>query len=167
MSYNITAFVITERISRKGVSERGSQLVAADRELRDAVKGLDQNCLFHYGVNKAIKCIFTTPNGPWRNGCSKALIKFVKKAIKVAIGEQTLSFSELQTVSFETGDLINEIPILGHSTSPEDGTYLSPNLLLLSRASSRVPADPLREPTNLRKRFHLFQKIVNSFLADG
>ena len=89
---------------------------------------------------------------------SKALIKFVKKAIDVVVWEQNLSFSEFQTFNFETGNLINERPIGGHLTSPEDGGYLSPNILLLSRTIWLVPAGPLRELTNLRNRFYIIQE---------
>ena len=52
-------------------SECGKQLVLADKELRDAAKGLDQNFLLQYGTDKTIKCIFTVPDGPWMNDCPK------------------------------------------------------------------------------------------------
>ena len=36
-----------------------------------------------------------------QNGTSEALVKSVKKAIKVVVGESVMTFSELQTVCFE------------------------------------------------------------------
>ena len=147
----------------KVYSDCGSQLVAADKELRNTIKDLDQSRLFEFGANKGIKWEFTAPDGPWRNGCSEALIKSVKKAIKTAIGDQCLSFSELQTIFFEAANLVNERPIGLHPTNPEDGAYLSPNHLLLGRASSRVPSGPFKEPTNIKHRFRLLQQIVNTF----
>ena len=40
---------------------------------------------------------FCYPNVPWKNGCVESLIKSIKKAIKITVGEQILSFPELQT----------------------------------------------------------------------
>ena len=45
-------------------SDSGSLLVADDKKLRYAVKGVDQNCLLECGADKGIKWIFTTPNEP-------------------------------------------------------------------------------------------------------
>ena len=59
------------------------------------------------------------------------IVKSVKKAITVAVGESVMTFSELQTVCYEAANLVNERPVGRHPTSPEDGTYLCPNDLLL------------------------------------
>ena len=72
-------------------------------------------------------------------------MKSVKKAITVAVGERVMSFSELQKMCFEGVNVVNERPIGRHSTSPEDGTYLGSNDLLLGRSTSRVPSGPFRE----------------------
>lgn len=81
----------------------------------------------------------------------------------MAIGENTLTFSELQTVCYEVANLVNERPIGRHPTSPEDGTYLSPNDLLLGRSSSRIPSGPFKEHLTLRQRFEFVQSIINRF----
>ena len=36
-----------------------------------------------------------------QNGTSEALVKSVKKAIKLVVGESVMTFSELQTVCYE------------------------------------------------------------------
>ena len=61
--------------------------------------------------------------------------KSLKNGIKIAVEKKNLLFSELQTVSFEAGNLVNERPIRRHPTTPEDGAYLRPNYLLPGRAS--------------------------------
>ena len=55
-----------------------------------------------------------------------------------------MTFSELLTVLYEAANLMNERPIGRHPTSIDDGTYLSPNDLLLGRSTSRVPSGPFR-----------------------
>jgi hypothetical protein len=54
-------------------------------------------------------------------------------------------------------------PIGRHPTEPKDGAYLSPNLLLLGRATLRVPAGPFKEATSKRHRFELVQQITDTF----
>ena len=78
-----------------------------------------------------MECKFLSADAPWQNGTSEALVKSAKKAIMVAVGERVVTFSELQTVFSEAASLVNEGSIGRHPTSPEDGTYLCPNDLLL------------------------------------
>ena len=62
---------------------------------------LDQDVLKEFGAAKGIEWNFTTPDGPWRNGCSESLTKSIKEAISYAIGDQVLYITEFQTVCFE------------------------------------------------------------------
>ncbi|EDO34035.1 predicted protein [Nematostella vectensis] len=55
-----------------------------------------------------------------------------------------MTFSQLQTVCYKFANLINERPIGRHPNTPDDGTYLCPNDLLLERATSRIPNRPFR-----------------------
>ena len=77
-------------------SDPGTQLTAADKELRSVLEDLDWETLKNFGVEKGME-----------NGCAEAMVKGVKKAIKGAIGEQVLSYSELQTVFSEAANLVN------------------------------------------------------------
>ena len=95
-------FVALTGYPEKLYSDNGSQLVAASNELKSKEK------LVKFGVDKGLTWEFAAPDGPWQNGCSEALIKSVKKAIRGAIGRQVLSFSELQTVCLEAANLLIE-----------------------------------------------------------
>jgi len=145
-------FVSMRGYPKEVYSDNGTQLSAASKELQNVISDLDQQQLKEFGAEMGLEWHFSSPDGPWRNGCSESLIKSVKRGLNIAVGEQ-ISFSELQTVCFEVANLVNERPIGRHPTEPEDGSYLSPNHLLLGRATSRVPAGPFKEPTNLKKRF--------------
>ena len=81
-----------------------------------------------------------------------------------AVGENVLSFSELQTVMFEVANLLNERPIgLKPGYDVNLGTYLCPNDLLLGRSRNKVPSGCMVETNGVRKRFSLIQSIVTSF----
>jgi hypothetical protein len=144
-------------------SDCGSQLAPANKELKSIIKDVDQERLREFGAEYGLEWRFAAADAPWQNGCSEALVKSVKSTIKGAIGDQVLMFFELQTVCFEAANLVNERPIGIHPTSPSDDEYLSPNHLLLGRASERIPSGPFKETKNERLRFEFVQRLVNAF----
>ena len=156
-------FVSVRSYPSKLYSDPGTQLSAADKELKMMVKDLDWETLRDFGAEAGMEWKFTPADAPWQNGFTEAMVKGVKKALKGAIGEQVLSFSELQTVFSEAANLVNERPIGRHPTEPEETSYLSPNHLLLGRASSRVPGGPFEETDNPKKRFLFIQTIIGHF----
>ena len=94
-------FVSIRGYPSKLYSDNGSQLVASHEELKDVVKGWSQEQLNEFGVMEGFKWEFTSADAPWQNGISEALVKSVKRAMKAAIGDHVMTFSELQTVCFE------------------------------------------------------------------
>ena len=144
-------------------SDPGSQLEGACNELKQMINGLDQDKLREFGVNSEMVWKFTSADAPWQNGCAESLISACKKAIRNAIGEQVLTFSELMTVMYECAELGNERPIGKTNLDIDDGSYLCPNDLLLGRATKRIPGGPFDEASNLAKRYMFVQQIVDAF----
>ena len=101
------------------LSDNGSQMVGAARELREMVQSLDSHQLCDYCAERGIRWIFTTPAAPHQNGCAEALVKSCKRALKKAIGEQVLTPFELYTCLLEVGNLVNQRPIGHVSNDPE------------------------------------------------
>ena len=143
-------------------SDRGTQLRAADKELKEVIAGLDVQAIAEFGGANSFEWEFTAPNAPWQNGCSEALIKSVKRALKISIGSQIFTFSEMQTILFETACLVNERPIGRHPTSVEDGPYLSPNDLLLGHSTNKIPNGSY-VVSNKYMRYRFIQQVINSF----
>ena len=88
------------------------------------------------------------------NGVTESLVKSIKRALSIYIGDQVMEFSVLQTVMFEYSELVNGRPIGKHPTEIDDDKYLRPNDILLGRSNNRVPRGPFQENTNLKNRFH-------------
>ena len=124
---------------KKILSDNGTQLVAASKELCSVVKGRDWEFLQKYGVKYGTEWEFSLADAPTYNGATESLVKTVKRALNAAVGEQIMTFSELQTVMYEAAQIVNQRPIGTHPDSPEDSTYLSPNDLILGRSSSHAP----------------------------
>ena len=75
--------------------------------MKAVIKGIDKNKLKEFGAENEFDWDFSSPDAPWQNGCSEALVKSVKKAIKNAMGSQILMLSELMTVFYEVANLVN------------------------------------------------------------
>ena len=116
---------------------------------------MNPQSLKQFGVTQGLQWIFSSADAPWQNGVSEALIKSIKKAITIAIDENVMTFSELQTVCFEAANLVNE--------RPDDESYLYLNDVLLGRSASRVPSGPFAQTDNPRHRYEFIQKVVNNF----
>ncbi len=145
------------------LSDNGTQLVGAERELREMIEGWDKEKLREFAAEKGIKWQFITPTAPHQNGCAEAMVKSCKRALKKAIGEQKLAPFELYTCLLEIANLVNQRPIGRNPTDPNEGSYICPNNILLGRASPEVPQGPFRETRDPRRRVEFFQRIVNDF----
>ena len=169
--YDIDSYHIVQRrfVSLKGYPKRmrsdlGSQLVCADKEMKQIIKQLDWRKIDKSGLDYGMEWEFSkSVDAPWENGLSEALVKLVKKNMARIIGSNILTFSELQKVLFEIANLLNERPIGINPTDPEEGTYLCPNDLILGRASTRVPPGTMDTSPNLKSRWAFIQQIVDSF----
>ncbi|KAL9954234.1 hypothetical protein ACROYT_G041739 [Oculina patagonica] len=80
-------FVSIRGYPSKLYSDNGPQLVSANEELKRIIKDFDQESLKQFGVTQGLQWIFSSADAPWQNGTSEALIKSIKKAITVAVGE--------------------------------------------------------------------------------
>ena len=115
------------------------------------------------GVHKGLEWKFSPAEAPWYNGCCEALIRSIKQCVRHAIGNQNLTFSEMQTVLYESANIVNERPISTTRKTLEDGTYICPNDMLLGRSSNKVPAGDFESTTNSRRRLYFVQRIIDSF----
>ena len=118
------------------ISDNGTQMVGAQRELRKIIERWDIARLREYCADKRKHWNFTTPGAPHLSGWAEALVKSCKTALKKAMGNHTLTPLGLYTCLLEVANLDNQSPIGRISNNPEDGPYLCPNNMVLGRASS-------------------------------
>ncbi|XP_076028384.1 uncharacterized protein LOC143017480 [Oratosquilla oratoria] len=145
-------------------SDRGPQLVSASKELKQVFNQFDWNDVCKFGRDEGMEWQFTkSADAPWQNGVSEALIRSVKRSLKVMIGENTLTFGELQTVFFEVANLLNERPIgIKRGSDVNAGCYICPNELLLGRASNHAPVGTWAR-CNMNRRLEFLNSIVTGF----
>lgn len=148
-------------------SDRGTQLVGANKQLDSMLYSGDEMVseLWKFSVKGGTVWKFTkSANSPWQNGCAEALIKSVKRCIQISVGENVLSYGELQTVMFEIANLINERPIgMKPGCDIDRGSYLSPNDLLLGRSRADAPQGAWDLDSKFSQRYVYLSKVVDCF----
>ena len=155
------------------ISDPGSQLRGASKEIAGWRKGWDQRLLVRFGAEKSLDWRFIMAGSQHQNGAAEALIKMVKgvkNSMMKALGTQVLTLNELNTLMAEVAQLINERPI---GLKPNERThphFLSPNSLYLGRCSDRIASGPfqsdevfLDDPRKASSRFLLVQAITSQF----
>ena len=155
------------------ISDPGSQLKGASKEMSSWRKGWDESLLVRFGADKGLDWRFIMPSSQHQNGAAEIMIKMVKgvqKSMMKAMGNQILSLNEMNTLMAEIAQLVNERPI---GLKPNESThphYLSPNSLYLGRCSGRIAAGPFEpdevftdQPHQARSRFLLVQAITAQF----
>jgi len=156
-------FVCIRGWPKKIFSDNGTQLVSASNELREAVSSLDKEGIKNFGYEHLAEWSFSPADAPWYNGAVEALVKSTKRGLNAMIGDQILTFSDMQTVLFEVSQLLNQRPIGAHPKKPDDGIYLCPNDILLGHSSSSVPQGPFKERVSNKFRLDFLQSLVSAF----
>lgn len=144
------------------ISDNGTSFIGAEKELRRFIdngqKGIQEFSALHN-----VRWIFTTPLSPHQGGIYESLIKQVKHAICVAIGQQTLTWNEMSTVFSEIECLLNSRQ-LGYCTSdPNDLQPLTPNHFIPGHVSPEIPQGQYDHAVSMRKRLDFTQSLVTQF----
>ena len=148
----------------KVYSDPGSQLVAADKELRSMWKSMDMDKVSKELSLHGTEWLFSPADSPHRQGVVKSLIGSVKRSVKVLYGHGLrLSWQEYATLGHQVADLINSRPLGVLGEVGDSLEILTPNNLILGRNSSDNPGN--WSDISSCPRLSTINKIVTSFWA--
>ena len=146
------------------ISDQGSQLLSAAKDIAELVKDWDWGSIASWAATHKMKWTVVPAEGQHQNGLSESLIKSVKRTIEHKIKPHILTFSQLQMMFFEIANLLNSRPISVVSGSdPDDPEPLTPNHLLLGRATGEVPQGPFDSTKSATKRFRFVQQLITEW----
>ena len=146
------------------ISDQGSQLVAASKDVADLTKNWNWGPIAEWASSKSIKWTVVPAEAHHHNGLSESLIKSVKRSITHVVGENVLSFSELQLAMFEVANILNCRPLgITSDSDPEDPTPITPNGLLYGKCDNEVPQGPFNSDLSIKFRFEYVQSIVDDW----
>lgn len=167
-----TRFVALRGHPKKLWSDRGTNFIGAKSALQQLYKHLDclqtlsmENVAAKHGTEW--KWEFHPADAPHRNGAAEAAVKLLKRAL-TNLGGTTGSFTwgELQTLFYQAANLTNERPIDARAQEQENSIeYLTPNSLILGRASMVGDTSGLDLETHSWRRLRAIQIGVDRFWA--
>ena len=161
-AYDTSSFLLalSRFVSIRGWPQRiysnpGSQLLGASREINEAAAEL--------GTQHDLEWIVGPADSPWHQGAVQALVKTARRALNLAIHTQQLSVPEFLTVCIEAANLINERPLGLLPSLDSEINVLTPNCLLLVRATASNPSGWQPGNLSLKTRYHLVTAIGDIF----
>ena len=121
-------------IGRRGkpemlLSDNGTNFVGAANEINEIQ--IDGYKLKRYLSNEKISWVFNPPSAAHFGGIFEALIKSVKRALKIILENADVTDEELQTVLIEVESFVNSRPIGRKSSDMKEDDALTPNHFLI------------------------------------
>lgn len=168
--YDTTSFLIafSRFTSIRGYPEKifsdpGAQLIGADNELKNVWSNMDTAAMIRKGAENGMTWIFGPADSPWHQGAVEALVKSAKRAINISIHNQRLSVPEILTLFYEVANVLNERPIGALPGADSELSMLTPNSLLLGRATAKNPGGWQPQEASNTSRYNLIQTLVDTF----
>ena len=133
-------------------SDKGSQLKAAAKELK------------LWATENKIIWDFAPAEGQHQNGVTESLVKSIKRSLLHVVGNNIMTFSELQTVLYEVSTIINARPIgIVSGSDPTQPRSITPNHLLLGRSTHEVVDGDFDYDKNVNKRHAFLKSLVDQW----
>lgn len=132
-------------IARRGtpieiISDRGTNLVGASKELKEAMKEVNQDRLMAEFVTEETRWSFNPPASPHMGGSWERLIRSVKKFLQQILPTQRLPTDEvLRSTLIEIENIINSRPLTYVPVDDEATPALTPNCFLLGSTNGSKP----------------------------
>ena len=144
-------------------SDRGSNFILAERELRDGVRRWNQQQLHESLRQKDVKWTFNPPLSPSSGGAWEILVKGVKKILYTLTGERTLDDESLCTFLIEVEFILNNRPLTPVSGDPDDLKALTPMSILTGSLDCTFPPDVFVGADGYRRSWRTVQLMADIF----
>jgi transposase InsO family protein len=156
-------------VSRRGQpeliqSDNGTNFVASEKVLREAVQDWNQNKIEHFLRQKGIQWKFNPPAASHMGGVWERQIRTVRKVLGALTKEQNMDDEGLSTLMCLVEAIVNGRPLTTVSDDARDPEPLTPNHLLLLRSGPTLPPGRFdKDDLNSRKRWRQIQYMADIF----
>ena len=142
------------------MSDPGSQLVAA----ADQTKHWNYDHIVEWTSSKKINWHLIPTNSQHFNGQAEALIKVVKKQLTEMMKNRKFTKGELDTLFSDVMQIVNSRPLAHRAAvDPASGGPITPNHLLLGRATIQVPMMLFDHKAKMTKRLAFLDTVRKEF----
>ncbi|XP_062711573.1 uncharacterized protein LOC134289576 [Aedes albopictus] len=156
-------------MARRGVpsrifSDRGTNFVAANKELEAALKEMNQEHVIREIVSPHTEWEFLPPASPHMGGSWERLVRSVKTNLQKMKPQRNPSDESLRNTLIEIENTVNSRPLTFVPIDDPDAPVLTPNHFLLGSSSGLKPAAPLDDSSrSLRRAWRASQAEANLF----
>ncbi|XP_037927649.1 uncharacterized protein LOC119662163 [Teleopsis dalmanni] len=149
IAYSLSAssccIVIRNFIARRGVpnviySDNGTNLTAAEKELREAIKNVNFNELQSEFTSPETQWVFLPPAAPHMGGAWERMVRSIKTVLGAIISPQAkINDEKMHNLFCEVESIINSRPLTYLSIETASEEALTPNHFLLGSSSGNKP----------------------------
>ena len=146
-------------------SDQGTQMIAASKEVENMLEFIEWSMVDGWCARTRTEWRLVPVGGQHMNACAESLIKSTKQVLCEKLDNRRVTYAELQTVLFEVSQILNSRPLGIYSRpgeDPLDGGPLTPNHLLMGRATNSVPEMEYGN-VSLTRRIRFLKSIVEEF----
>lgn len=169
LSTNSCVMAIRNFIARRGTpvafySDRGTNFIGADRELKQALRGVDHHRMAQEFTASNTSWHFNPPAAPHMGGSWERLVQSVKRTLSELKLSPRPTDEELRNALIEVEGILNARPLTHVPVEDEAAPALTPNHWLLGSSDGSKSWALLDDNSiALRRGWHLSQKFANHF----
>ncbi|XP_062558836.1 uncharacterized protein LOC134223668 [Armigeres subalbatus] len=156
-------------IARRGIpvaiySDRGTNFVAANKELKAAFAQLDHNKITSEFVTPRTTWNFIPPLSPHMGGAWERLIRTVKQNLDKLRSNRLPTDETLKSMLVEVEFIVNSRPLTEIPLDDDQSPVLTPNHFLIGSSNGLLPWSCLEnDSTSLKLNWRLSQAMANQF----
>lgn len=169
LSTSSCIMAIRNFVGRRGTpvafySDRGTNFVGADKELRNALQDINQEKIINEFTSPDTAWIFNPPASPHMGGSWERLIQSVKRNLYEILGARRPNDEEFRNVLVEIENILNTRPLTHVPIDEESEAALTPNHLLLGSSGGTKPLSLCDDSnTMMRRGWQMSQVMANCF----
>ena len=150
-------------------SDRGSQLVAAQKELSVDPLRYDWDSIASSALRQGTTWEFTPPGAQWRNGATESFVKKFKHSFHHLYNNTRMNYAELLCAIKRIANILNNRPISVQrtKTDAQDDDFLhplTPNMLtMMGNSGINPPSAVVEDEEDPRVRFSFINEIERAW----
>lgn len=146
------------------LSDRGTNFVGADKELKDAVAKLDMDVLLAEFTTPTTAWRFNPPASPHMGGCWERLIQSVKNILARIKIQRVPTEELLRNYLIQVENIINSRPLTHVPVDDYSSPALTPNHFLVGSSNGLKPLVPYTDcPLMLQRSWRASDALANLF----